>query len=526
TTSDEVTANFVRRTLCAHQIRSGGAVDNGKGRITLTPLDELLPPLTSSNDVDLQLYALIAIIIKEFVQTWYSKITPDQQFTDNVIQIIAHCTRALEQRIRHVDLEALIFDEVPAIIDAHIAAYRTATGGLYSSALGTDPRTLYHIMHPHPALSPVPLESEPSMVLGQATNEAVWRQLLLQAALSQILPPEDVENPCLKVLVTDVLSELIVGNAICGRVSEAWFIWETTLKLIELARPSIDVKGRPTKPSSMPSRLEQFGLLSDEKAGDVSLSIEPKAGPVDIVFAIFWHIIWYLNMLFLGIRASFVSFTMSDGLQARSRFSVTSSSHAKHVAVDGIHDSESLSERSPQPIDDRPILGMSAWACFSRLLSLDLRMPWLTAICGFVQWLLIDGPGRVGCTNSRLDRLLSHQISKTIMNPNRLPFLLLSIRTNLFPNNTLGPGRVPPTDDEALEIKRQCASAMIRALPEFIRLKLFASQEPAAIQIEAEEMLDAFGDPYINKHVLFALVDLVFSRLFPEIQEQNISALL
>lgn len=123
-------------------------------------------------------------------------------------------------------------------------------------------------------------------------------------------------------------------------------------------------------------------------------------------------------------------------------------------------------------------------------------------------------------------RLLSHQISKTIMNPNRLPFLLLSIRTNLFPNNTLGPGRVPPTDDEALEIKRQCASAMIRALPEFIRLKLFASQEPAAIQIEAEEMLDAFGDPYINKHVLFALVDLVFSRLFPEIQEQNISALL
>lgn len=120
TTSDEVTANFVRRTLCAHQIRSGGAADNGKGRITPTPLDELLPPLTSSNDVDLQLYALIAIIIKEFVQTWYSKITPDQQFTDNVIQIIAHCTRALEQRIRHVDLEALIFDEIPAIIDAHV----------------------------------------------------------------------------------------------------------------------------------------------------------------------------------------------------------------------------------------------------------------------------------------------------------------------------------------------------------------------------------------------------------------------
>jgi len=114
----------------------------------------------------------------------------------------------------------------------------------------------------------------------------------------------------------------------------------------------------------------------------------------------------------------------------------------------------------------------------------------------------------------------------TIMNPDRLPSLLLIVRTNLFPNNTLGPGRAPPTEDEALEIKRQCASAMIRALPEFVRLKLFASQEPAATQNEVEEMLDAFGDPYINKHMLFALVDLVFSRLFPEIQEQNISALL
>lgn len=114
----------------------------------------------------------------------------------------------------------------------------------------------------------------------------------------------------------------------------------------------------------------------------------------------------------------------------------------------------------------------------------------------------------------------------TVLDSNRLPSLLLTIRTNLFPNNSLGPGRVPPTEDEALEIKRQCASAMIKALPEFVRLKLFASQEPAAIQNEAEEMLDAFGDPYINKHMLFALVDLVFSRLFPEIQEQNISVLL
>jgi len=70
--------------------------------------------------VDLQLYALIAIIIREFVQTWYSKITPDQVFVEEVVKIIAHLTRALEQRLRKVDLESLLFDELPELLEIHL----------------------------------------------------------------------------------------------------------------------------------------------------------------------------------------------------------------------------------------------------------------------------------------------------------------------------------------------------------------------------------------------------------------------
>jgi hypothetical protein len=116
--SDKATAAFIRRTLCAHYALSGAAGE--KGRSTPKPVDELLPPLTSSNDVDLQLYAIIAVILKEFVYTWYAKITPDHVFVDQVIQIIAHCTRALEQRQRKVDLESLLLDEIPQLIDAHL----------------------------------------------------------------------------------------------------------------------------------------------------------------------------------------------------------------------------------------------------------------------------------------------------------------------------------------------------------------------------------------------------------------------
>lgn len=111
--SDRATSILIRRTLCSQQL-------GDKGRDAQVPIDELLPPLTSRNDVDLQLYAFLSIILREFVQTWYNKITPDEDFVAEIIQIIAHCTRSLEQRFRKVDLESLLLDEIPDLLDTHI----------------------------------------------------------------------------------------------------------------------------------------------------------------------------------------------------------------------------------------------------------------------------------------------------------------------------------------------------------------------------------------------------------------------
>ena len=110
--SDRATAFLIRRTLCPQQV--------DKDRSSPTPIEELLPPLTSRNDVDLQLYALLSIILREFVQNWYSKITTDQTFVAEIVQVIAHCTRALEQRLRKVDMESLLFDEIPDLLNKHI----------------------------------------------------------------------------------------------------------------------------------------------------------------------------------------------------------------------------------------------------------------------------------------------------------------------------------------------------------------------------------------------------------------------
>lgn len=109
--SNKAEAAVIRRVLCPHTPSILGKE---------SPIDELLPPLTSSNAVDLQLYTIISIVIKDLVQSWYGKITSDQTFVEEVIKIVAHCTRALESRLRRVDLELLILDEIPALIEAHI----------------------------------------------------------------------------------------------------------------------------------------------------------------------------------------------------------------------------------------------------------------------------------------------------------------------------------------------------------------------------------------------------------------------
>lgn len=112
TSGDKNTVALIRRVLCPDVSTYGSSAPR--------PLQEHLPPLTSSNDVDLQLYALIAVIIKEFVYSWYARITPDHVFVDEVLQLIAHCTRALEQRLRRVDVGQLVLDEVTGLVQGHI----------------------------------------------------------------------------------------------------------------------------------------------------------------------------------------------------------------------------------------------------------------------------------------------------------------------------------------------------------------------------------------------------------------------
>ncbi|EKV07518.1 hypothetical protein PDIG_64610 [Penicillium digitatum PHI26] len=379
--SDKATTALIRRVLCPQASIYGASSPQ-------LP-EELLPPLTSSNDVDRQLYALLATIIKEFIYSWYSKITPDQALVNEVLQVIAHCTRALEQRLRQIDVAQLALDEIPGLVEAHVLSYRLARQRSHLSGLPTSYRTLYHELNPHPGLSPVPDPGDPDTIAEQIENEAVYRRLLANGILAVLLPTEDLENDILRALLVDIISDLILGNQVSGRICEGWFIWETIGKLAALvghSQTQDDTKSAPE------SRLEKFGLLS------TSDELPDQQSAPFLATAWIWDL---LQMIYLGYVV--LRFIMTGLFRVAS--SPGPSSHGVGVspALPNSQNSEGM-ESSDGITSRRPVLDYRMYSMVSQILGMSWRMPWLSGLLALFQHLILAGPGRIGATDGIFDR--------------------------------------------------------------------------------------------------------------------------
>jgi len=113
-------------------------------------------------------------------------------------------------------------------------------------------------------------------------------------------------------------------------------------------------------------------------------------------------------------------------------------------------------------------------------------------------------------------RLLSHAIQTHVLDPALLPPLLRTARSALFPNNTLGPARPPPSASESLLIRQRCAETLLSLVPLSVQEVYFGPGKERRVK-EIEEMLDVFGDSYCNKHLLYGVVELLVVRLMPEL---------
>jgi hypothetical protein len=276
-----------------------------------------------------------------------------------------------------------------------VVAYRASHYPLHPPPLASDPRETYHTLHPHPALSPAPLSSIPDAAIEQQKNEAAYRRLLVQGVLAVLLPTEDLENGCLRTLVGEILAEMVLGNGVGGRACEGWVLWESITKAaVSLKR---EITGLESPDDQREDPIECHPPISTEGADMRSHTVRRVS-----VTDIFWRVLQYGYLAFTVLRFLAVAFTTMSSSLPVSR----DPSHPSHYRGVDVSQSPSISSGTPpkSPTRKQPILSMKIWSCVSRLLSLDVIMPWLKGVISLLQWGAISGPSRVGDTDGILDR--------------------------------------------------------------------------------------------------------------------------
>ena len=262
---------------------------------------------------------------------------------------------------------------------------------------------IYHTIQPHRALAPLPKDH--FAITEQQDNEVAWSQLLVSRILPLVLPPEDLLNPCLHVLVSEIFSEMIVHNAICGRASEPWLLWEGVTKLVKVLRPDSKRRSTAYGISTPTSKLEQFGLLSSVKAHESHDLQTAQRGWLDSIAQVFWSVLQITAIAWLLLRSFTIALMHASSIPARhsrlQSMNTPSKVHISAVAPEGRPNPQHI---TPQDCEKRPVVGMRVWTCVSRLTAIELRMPWVSGVLSLIQWLSLHGPGGLCKTNSVVDR--------------------------------------------------------------------------------------------------------------------------
>ncbi len=262
-------------------------------------------------------------------------------------------------------------------------------------------RQIYHDVRPHNAL-PSP-QIETASLEQPDTSESAWSQLLVARILPLVLPPEDLANPCLHVLVSEVLAEMMIRNALCEKASQSWLVWEGISKSLNVLRPGPTLHSSNSNQPPSVSRLERYGLTSDHT---VLNRTSHSASPADMLQRLSQSLGTFLQAIawtFAAARLAAMTMMRASSVPARSLYSSESNVDTQLDAIGIVH---SIDPNDPTVASHhiRPILTMRAWTCVSTLSGIEQRMPWLVGIISLLRWAAIHALGRLGAANGILDR--------------------------------------------------------------------------------------------------------------------------
>lgn len=277
-----------------------------------------------------------------------------------------------------------------------VPAYRIAKATTITWPHGPSLCQVYHGLNQHPALAALPTDRDPLPSQWPTQEENEYRQLLVQGALAVLLPTEDLQNGPLRTLVGDIIADLIIGQALAGKVCEGWFLHQAISKTTSILHDKVYPKNAASEMhDDAKNRLEKFGLLTSQSNFQHPDSLP---GNQSKFITLFWRIMQYgyLAYLFLlHLLKEFQSIRKSPLPQRNVGVSQSSANLTDDTPL--------YAQRTADP-STRPVLEFGLFSMISTLLKMEDHMPWLASIILYSKHLMLYGTGQIGRLDSTLDR--------------------------------------------------------------------------------------------------------------------------
>ena len=195
-----------------------------------------VPPLLQTSSVypalDVELYDLIALALRAYINPWWTKISRyDKQLLVEITRTLSSVLRVLEARVLAADLSPFIYHRLPVLLTQHSVDYRTAShklGSSYAAAGSASLPMLFHGQQQHVGVS----------VDGKI--DEVYLRAAVDVILKACLFPEDWDAEAERYLLREIFVKTVCVD-IAPRITQPWFLHSALLNLLGPAEPPLTV---------------------------------------------------------------------------------------------------------------------------------------------------------------------------------------------------------------------------------------------------------------------------------------------
>jgi hypothetical protein len=188
---------------------------------------EPIPPLLQTSSaypaLDAELYDLIALALRAYINPWWTKVTRyDKQLLVELTRILTSVIRAFEARALAADLSTLIYHDLPTLLAQHCADYRIAArklGSSYAAAGSASHPMLFHGQQQHVGVS------------SDGKIDQVYVRAAVDIVLKACLPPEDWDTEAERYLFREIIVKTVCVD-VAPRITQPWFLHSTLLDLL------------------------------------------------------------------------------------------------------------------------------------------------------------------------------------------------------------------------------------------------------------------------------------------------------